>query len=149
MSKRKDAILKELEVIKGRKDLLAAEDVVAWAADHPDSALHKQFMWDDNEAAREYRLWQARTLINLHVVSEPAVPRFVSLSVDRHKPGGGYRSVHDVMKSPKLRAVLLRDAVREFQRVQARYKHLSEFAKVSAEIDRVAAKIDPPKSKAA
>ncbi len=33
--------------------------MVAFARDNPDSALHREFEWDDAKAAAAYRCWQA------------------------------------------------------------------------------------------
>lgn len=43
-------------------DRLSAEDLVKEASD-PDHACHGEFEWDDTEAAHQFRLHQARTLI--------------------------------------------------------------------------------------
>lgn len=42
--------------------ILQARDVVEVARDEK-NILHKYFTWDDNKAAEEYRIWQARQLI--------------------------------------------------------------------------------------
>ena len=137
------SIQEELERIKGNKALLLAEDVVEWAKSHEDSALYSSIEWDDNKAANGYRIWQVRRLIALHIVSEPGVRKFVSLSIDRTKPHGGYRDIDEVIANDELRGVLLRDALHDFQRVSRKHEHLEEFAKVGAAINTIAAKIEP------
>lgn len=132
------AIQRELEALQGADGLIRAEEVVEWAAAHPDSALHGQFEWDDAAAAIEHRVWQARRLIALHIVTETGERKTISLTVDRTK-GGGYRAVEDVARIPELREVMLRDALGELKRTRARYRHLQELARVFEEIDRVAA----------
>jgi len=57
----------ELETLRGRRKLITAASVVEWAKQHPDSALHRQFTWDRNEAAYKWNLHQARNLIRVHV----------------------------------------------------------------------------------
>jgi hypothetical protein len=55
-----------------RQGKLSPEDVVQAARD-PDSPLHSQFDWNDDEAAAKWRLEQARTLIrSVRVVFEVA-----------------------------------------------------------------------------
>ena len=39
--------------------------VVVWARENTESALHQHFIWDDVEAANRYRLWQARTVMDV------------------------------------------------------------------------------------
>lgn len=63
---------------------LKTEDVVREAAD-PASPIHPAFNWDDESAAYQHRLWQARQIIrNVQVVyedgREPA-PAFYNVSI--------------------------------------------------------------------
>lgn len=44
------------------------QDLVDFAADNPDSELHKTFQWNDEQAGRAYRLWQAREVIGRYAV---------------------------------------------------------------------------------
>ena len=44
------------------------QDLVEFAADNPDSELHKTFQWDDQQAGQAYRLWQAREIIGKYAV---------------------------------------------------------------------------------
>lgn len=116
------------------QNVLHVEDVVRWAAENPDSALHSAIEWDDSKAAYEYRLSQIRHLIQLHVVNEDRTPLLVSLSIDRHA-GGGYRSVEDVGRVPDLREVMLADALAELERTRVKYARVQELAKVWEEAD--------------
>ena len=128
-----EKIQQELEALRSN-GLLLPERVVEWAKAHPESALHSQFEWDDSEAAKAYRLWQARKVIAVYVVAEDGQRKFVSLTIDRK--AGGYRAMEDVMKEEDLRKVLVRDALSEFKRVRAKYEHIRELASVYAEIDK-------------
>jgi hypothetical protein len=49
----------ELSALK-RDGLLNPAGVVEWAAANPESALHRQFEWNDTAAAAQWRLDQAR-----------------------------------------------------------------------------------------
>ena len=61
----------ELEQIRKANDgELRPADVVEFAR-NPDTALHSRFTWDDDKAAAEYRLWQARELIRVVVQLHP------------------------------------------------------------------------------
>jgi hypothetical protein len=63
------SIRDELESLQQQSGVLKAEDVVEWARVHSDSALHGAIEWDDAVAGHNYRLWQVRQLISIHVVS--------------------------------------------------------------------------------
>lgn len=129
-----EAIEKELDALKSR-GVIHPEKVVEWAQKHPASALHGEFEWDDSEAAVQYRIWQARRLIALHIVTETGERKTISLSIDRSN-GGGYRDIEDVARAPDLRAVMLADALADLRRVQAKYRQLKELAGVFEEIER-------------
>lgn len=79
-------------IAKRNKGILVAEDVVEEARPC-DNLLHKYFEWDDTEAARKWRLVQARNLINVCVEIIPNTNDkesriFVSLTTDRNNDRG-------------------------------------------------------------
>jgi hypothetical protein len=118
------SIESELLAIKGSDEFLIAEDVVEWARANPNSDLHESLEWDDRAAAAEYRLHQVRRLIAIHVTYGDGSRKFVSLSIDRTRDRGGYRDIDDVLQDQTLHEVMLADALRELERVQARYNQL-------------------------
>lgn len=125
--------------------LLKAEDVVRYAEQHPDSACHQWFTWDNEEAAHQHRLNEARSLIRVHVRveelpqshSKVTVREYVSLSSDRVN-GGGYRKLDEVVSNGDLLAELLTDALRDLERFKKRYEHLNELRGVFEAINQVA-----------
>jgi hypothetical protein len=136
-----DAVRTELKKLT-KRGVLKAEDVVEHAR-NPKTALHRHFEWDDTEAARQYRLDQARRLIRVFVVVEPArgesaVRAFVSLSTDRRKDGGGYRPIADVVADKDLYRQLLDDAIRELQGMQSKYQRIRELDPVFKAAQEVA-----------
>lgn len=117
--------------------------IVVDAARAEDSPLHNSFDWDDSDAANQWRLHQARNIINAAVVyqtrgdgKEIQVRAFVSLSTDRHKGGEGYRLTLDVMSDVEHRAQLLVDARAEMLAFKGKYAKLNELAAVFAAIDQ-------------
>ena len=126
----------ELLALKGRSALITAESIVDWARDNPSSDLHRALEWDNDVAAEQHRIWQARRLIAIHVISEEGDRTFVSLSIDRQRDGGGYRGLDDVIRKQSLRDVLLEDALQELERVRQKYERLQELAGVWAEIKK-------------
>jgi len=121
------------QIRKENAGVLRPADVVAFAK-NPRTKLHEKFTWDDNEAAREYRLWQARELIRVVVsvgpVDEKPVRTYVSLLSDRRNAGGGYRTLHSVLRSKAKREALLREAEADMNRFIAKYELLKELAGV-------------------
>ena len=122
---------------------LKPSDVVA-SARAEESPLHPHFTWDDDAAAEQWRLHQARNLINAVVIAYPAGSRepiehrvFVSLTTDRQKNGEGYRLMVDAMSDEQHRAQLLADAKQDLIGFKSRYRSLTELADVFAAIDQV------------
>lgn len=138
MSKKIKAEL--LAIQRASKDkMLHAENVVAWAKRNTRSALHRQFEWNNTKAASEFRLWQARRLIQINVIAEDGTPQLVNLSFDRQH-GGGYRSLSDVASNRELSEIMLNDALAELQRVQAKYQRVRALTMVWTAVKRVRAK---------
>ena len=136
--------LQELETIAAANNgLLRAADVIAFAVDES-TALHSRFTWDDDEAAHQYRLYQARNLIRVTVSMLPRVKQeyraFVSLKSDRYSgDGGGYRVTANVLSSKERRAELLENALEDLEVFQQKYRMLTELAPVFGAASQVAA----------
>lgn len=137
-------IEEELEVIAEKHNgFVRPIDVVEYASD-PDTALHNEFEWDDTEAARKYRLHQARNILHVYVRmetppgKESEVRVFVSLPSNRNEEGG-YRPTARVMNDKEARAELLELALAELRsfRNNRRFKLLTELQDVWNAIDRV------------
>lgn len=124
-------IEKELETVRSRdrQKRLRPEAVVQFAR-NPRTALHKRFEWDDTEAGKAYRLWQARQIISIAVLvvheNRPAYRAYVSLPSDR-QTGGGYRSLDVVMRNPTMYAEMLDDALEDLKRLKQKYGQLQEL----------------------
>jgi hypothetical protein len=118
--------------------LIRAEEVLSWAAANPRSEIYRALEWDDQTAAYSHRLDQVRRLIVLHIRDESTgKPAVVSLSIDR-VAGGGYRLHEDIRSDETLRSILLADALKELERIRAKYQHLQELVEVWRAADRVA-----------
>lgn len=94
------AVGKELERCRNEDGGLHPEVVVS-RAENPESPLHHAFEWDDSEAARQYRLDQARLLIRsvrvIHESKNEERPAYV------HVPGRKQNGAAD--KTPPGRYV--------------------------------------------
>jgi len=148
---RKEIVLPELERIRLENGgILKAEAVVA-EAESEDSPLHPYFQWDDNAAASEYRLWQARQLITAMVIVLPMYRRpitaYVSLRSDRTLVAGGYRAMVEVLADPVLRNDLLCEALDDIKVWEMKYRRLTELSEIFHAIASVTKK-HPKKKKA-
>jgi len=130
----------ELEFIRKRHaGLLRPRDIVAYA-ERSDTALHSYFEWDDDKAAYEYRLEQARRLIRIHVCLLPndnkTIRVYASLPSDQKKSGGGYRTIVNILNHAERREEMLKYILDELIRVKNKYEHFYELKNIWIEIDK-------------
>ena len=135
-----NARIAEIRQIERANNGVVKPEQVVEAARSPNSALHDAFCWDDDEAARLYRIEQARGLLRVLVEIEPRTSEemraFVAVKSERYE-GGGYRHMPTVMRSAAGRDAVLETALWELQAVEAKYKRLTELAGVFAAIRAV------------
>ena len=120
--------------------LLKPEAVVDFARKNPKSALHECFTWDDTEAAKQWRLSQARRIIRVCVIQLPQfehhVKAFVSVPSDRNA-GDGYRDVSSVMSAPLQRAQVIEEAMKRISKIRMSYSFLPELMPLFDAIDQM------------
>lgn len=125
--------------------LLKPRAVVA-AARRKSHPLHSHFTWTITKAAMKCWLHEAQQLISAVLIdySTPTqkleIPAFVSLTADRMRPGGGYRSMTQVITSPELLEQLRQTALNELQSWIDRHTLIEELVRSVAK----AAKLKPP-----
>jgi hypothetical protein len=108
------------------KGHLTPQNVVAEARDIK-SPLHKHFEWDDIKAADAFRLDQAREIIRVvRVIDEDKKPVRAFLSI-KDKDGVSYRDFQTVSTSSELQLAILRQAERDLEAWENRYKQLQEL----------------------
>lgn len=111
---------------------------VVEAAANKRSPLHRHFEWDDAVAAQSWRLDQARHLVRVIRVEEgDETPRaFLSIS---DKGGVSYRTLGEVRSSSALQLLVLKQAERDLEAFERRYRDLTEVCEaVSIARERVA-----------
>lgn len=106
------------------------------------SPLHTFFEWDDKVAAEEYRVEQARGLIQAVVVkafdgAEARTPVRAFVNVGTQE-GRGYFGIATVMSDEEKRFAMIEQARSEIVQWRERYRALQEFSKVFAVIDKIA-----------
>jgi hypothetical protein len=113
-------------VAKANNGRLTPEATVA-AAEDVQSPLHPHFEWDDAAAAKLHRIEQARDLIRAIRVMEDDTdePRHAFLSI-ADKGGTCYRTHAEVQTSRDLQLALMRQADRDLEAWEKRYREITE-----------------------
>ena len=132
-----------LEKIRERDGCLLPEAIVQ-KAKAKSSPLHNQFVWDDTEAAKRYRLEQARYLVRSIEVIYAGTPQIQSRAYrvvtwphqEDEKPRKAYQTVKEILADPVARDELLSNAIRDALAFRKAYHELSELAKVFRVIDQ-------------
>lgn len=110
------------------------------------AALHDEFEWHNPTAANQWRLQQARKVVqSIEIVNDDSTSvrayesvKVVSAEADEPaKPKRAFRSIEDVMGDPETRDELLGQAIRDALHYRKRYQCLQEFSKVFAAFDEV------------
>jgi len=108
------------------------------------SPLHNSFTWDDTEAAKQWRIEQARRLIRSFEVTymdsrddtETTHQVFVNL-YENNTPSKPYERLEDVFNDPVRRHSYLLLALCELRSFKEKYKRLTELSRIFDEIDRL------------
>jgi len=96
-------------IISNGLTYITPEQIVAMA-EAPDSPMHGYFQWDDQAAAHQYRLWQARQLIasiKITVEGAPDTNIRLMVSVPSDRGVNGYQLLSEAIKNPAARKTLL------------------------------------------
>jgi hypothetical protein len=138
-------IINEIKRLADKAGGILQPEIVVEAARDKKSVLHDRFTWDNDEAAHQYRLIEARCLISAAVEIIPQtgkeMPTFVSVSIDRVRPAGGYRYLGHVVSNAELREQYVNDALHELGRMQRKYQDIKELADVWRSVDKAKKKI--------
>jgi len=107
-------------------------DYLNWVKANPDSESHTLFEWDDTEAAQQYRLYQARNIINSIEISivdhrgdETFVKQWINVTIadpdDEEETQREYVSHQYAKDSPIISKQIVERAWREFVSWRQRY----------------------------
>jgi hypothetical protein len=121
-----------IKIAKTYGGVINPQAVVECAADER-SVLHRYFEWDDTEAARKWRIEQARDLLAVVVEYLPddvkrahPIRVFYSLTDDR-VCDGGYRTTVSILSDVAMHARLLEDARADMELFRRKYMRLTEL----------------------
>ena len=102
-----------------------------------EAPLHGEFEWDDVKAAEEYRLQQARHIINCLLIEDDAQQETVRAFFNLAESAPEYRSIRTIMADETQSEALLQVALHELQAFERKYVQISKFRALFAEIDRL------------
>lgn len=119
-------------------DSVTPEQIVEYAENNPNSELHKCFTWDDTEAARKWRLHEARQIV-CNIVYKPEVfderpPIKVRAILHTEE---GYKPTQLIVKNVDEYQSLLSRAFADLIAFKERYKTLTELEEIFEEIDKL------------
>lgn len=125
-----DQALEEIRKAENLYGKITAETVLKVAEDD-DSPIHELFEWDDSKAAHNYRLAQARTIINnLEVIvissseKEIRIPVF-EITKDESEPGRQYKHI-DVLTSDD-RDYIVQTTIKHIRQLQTKLSAYKDF----------------------
>lgn len=137
-----DLIEREVEKIELKHGVCHPAMLVKAAA-RKESPLHGLFEWDDSEAAKRYRVEQARRVIRtLRVVVDDqltAKPSFVHVTtIAADGVANGYMATHRALEGD-TRDQVLKDALGVLEGARRRYEALTELSSVWSALDEIKA----------
>lgn len=119
----------ELEEIE-RAGSINPEHLIEYAQRHTDSELYKCFEWDNNEAARKYRLKQASQIIcsiSLEIKEEPKEIQKIYFCVsDNETKEKIYKNIAEIIENDDEYSQIVDKAKKEFVRCKEKYESLLE-----------------------
>lgn len=129
------------------KETITAKDLLDASRDE-NAPLHNCFEWDDSIAAEQYRIWQARSIINsIEIVitkSEKPVTvrRYINVNSTGSRKQGDFAPVETVLKNPILREQILSNALIELRAFQRKYNAYEELTGVFSAIASFAGNVN-------
>jgi hypothetical protein len=132
--------LKILEKLE-KEDALTPDNVVQEARS-PDSPLHDKFEWDDDVAAHQHRLYQARKLIGSIKIERVVNTRTVSVPKYIHDPRTSDQGYIATTRLKSAKKIALEAVMREYQAIDnalARAEGMAAVLGVEADVRRLRA----------
>jgi hypothetical protein len=135
----------EILRLKAQNNNSVSPELLVESARSADSTLNRLFTWDDTEAARNYRVQQAATIlrsIEVIYVSGPKNPMRAFEIVQNKRRGDAktvtlYATVEEACADPDVHARLVSEAVRGLIAWRNRYQNLNEMRQLVRIIDKV------------
>lgn len=132
------------EIIQVQKtEGLTAENLLEKAKDES-SPLHNFFDWNDTSAANQYRLYQARLIINevKILVGEKELFAFenVNISIQEKQTNREYKPVIEILNNDDYRKQVITTALNNIDYWKEKYAEYKELKPIFVSIEKVKAK---------
>ena len=119
----------ELELIE-REGSISPVHLIEYAERHKDSELYKCFEWDNDEAAKKYRLRQATTIIgsiSVEIKEEPREIQKVYYSINDSKTNEKkFKNISEIINNDDEYLQIVEKAKSEFIKCKHKYESLLE-----------------------
>jgi hypothetical protein len=130
-----DLAVAELERIEAEYGALTPE-ILLEASKEENALLHKLFLWDDQLAAHQYRLQQARTIINnveVIIISDGQPRQVPVFEIIRKDDLKSYKSITDFTTSDieQVRG----QTIREINALKNKLSVYNQFSKATVKLD--------------
>lgn len=132
-----DEAIRELERIEANYGALTPENILD-ASKSEDALFHSLFTWDDNQAAHNYRLQEARVILNnieIKVVSDGSEKRIPVFEVIKNADGRAYKHIESFTKEDILQ--VKSESVKAFNYWKNKLSIYKEFDQAIIKIDEV------------
>lgn len=130
-----NSVVEEFKKIEDIYGTLTPDSIVNFAS-NPQSVLHSLFEWDDTEAAKMYRLQQARTIINniqVVVISSGNSMRINAYEIIKSDNKRFYKNVEEMSK-PEINQVI-NQTIESINELRNKLKIFKELNKVDSKLE--------------
>lgn len=134
-------VIKEILNVKKEKGL-TPESIVERAT-NVHSELHELFNWDDNSAAHQWRLQQARVLINeiRVIIEEKEFHAFENINITEEAGSNEYLERKEILDNEQFRQLMIKKAFSYLVYWKEQYKDYKEFNPIFKNIEKVRTKL--------
>lgn len=126
--------------IKSLGDDVTPQQLVEFAKDE-NTEVHKCFTWDDTEAARKYRIYEARQVfirIKIEKVEDSGEKTITPIRVFyKTNEGEGYKPTEIIVKKADEYAALIERVKSELRAIETKYKYIKELTEVWEAIEHI------------
>ena len=126
---KKRLVLKELKKIERKYGMITPQQVVD-VAKVLNNPLHNYFDWNDTEAAKKWRIWQARyllTTIKVELLGQETDAYWNAKVMIDDVSVQGYFSSERVLNDDQLYLKVLEEGLREIRYWKEKYKQIKEL----------------------
>ena len=134
-------ISKSMHEIKAKYGAITPDNVIEYAK-NPDSPIHNLFEWDNDKAAYNWRVWQARKMIaECTITVETGTVRefhnvFVADDLDNEDVGKRqYVSFTEIVTDDSLKNQMLQNAKNDAEIYKKKYGTIEACAKIISAIN--------------